>query len=125
MGPFAQPSIMFRKDHIIMVGAYREEYAVAQDIDLYFRILFSGYKGVNLPISLVKYRKHGRSTDRYHRQKGKLSFKLKKEMIKKFNLKLSLKEKMSMYVHFILDMTLTFSQKRMVEVFMKKIITAF
>ena len=121
MGPFVQPSTMFRKDRIMAIGAYREKYTVTQDIDLYFRILFSGLKGANLPIPLVKFRKHGNSTDRYYRKKGKTSFRLKKEMIKKFSLKLSLKEKISMYIHFVLDMTLTFEQKVWLEKIIKKI----
>lgn len=120
--PFLQPTIMFRKKHVLEVGAYRVEYTRVEDIDLYYRLLFSGYQGANLPLNLVKYRKHKNSSDIHHKEKGIASLRLKREMIKKFNLKLSLIEKLSMYVHYFLDTTLTHKQKKVVENFIKKII---
>lgn len=118
--PHAQPAIMFRKDIINKIGNYREEYPFCQDIDLYFRVIFSGYKTNNIPEYLLKYRKHSNSTDKYSKQKGILSFQLKKEMIKKFNLKLDFKDYVSMYIHYILDRSLAIEQKSKIESFVKK-----
>ncbi len=62
--PIVHSSIMFRKDAILKVGGYREIYAWAEDLDLYFR-LNKFYDLVNLQSCLTNYRIYsGQSTSR-------------------------------------------------------------
>ncbi|MEJ2617321.1 MAG: glycosyltransferase [Ignavibacteriaceae bacterium] len=49
------PSIMVKKSSILKIGGYRK-YEVAQDLDLYFRMLISGAKFYNIQEYLLKYR---------------------------------------------------------------------
>jgi glycosyltransferase involved in cell wall biosynthesis len=62
--PIVHSSIMFRKDAILAVGGYKEIYAWAEDLDLYFR-LNKFYDLVNLQSFLTNYRIYsGQSTSR-------------------------------------------------------------
>lgn len=53
--PFAQPSVMIRNSVLDRAGMYDQRYAVAEDLDLWFRILEHS-KGHNLNDVLLKYR---------------------------------------------------------------------
>lgn len=62
--PIVHSSIMFRKNIILGVGGYKEIYAWAEDLDLYFR-LNKLYDLVNLQSCLTNYRIYpGQSTSR-------------------------------------------------------------
>ncbi len=50
-------SVMIRKDSILEVGGYREQYSTAEDLDLWLRLAERG-RLANLPEALVKYRTH-------------------------------------------------------------------
>ena len=52
---FAHPSVMFDKDAIVKVGLYDEQYSVAQDYDLWFRVI-QRWNVANLDEYLLKYR---------------------------------------------------------------------
>lgn len=52
------PTTMFRKDEIIKLGAYNEQYRFAQDYDLWSRILEKEYLISNIEEPLMKYRLH-------------------------------------------------------------------
>lgn len=53
----AHPSVMYRRSAVIAVGGYRQEYAPAEDLDLWLRIL-EHYKIANIDNILVQYRRH-------------------------------------------------------------------
>lgn len=122
-GPHIQPSIMFRKDIIQKVGLYREQYPLIEDIDLYFRLIFSGYKTDNIPEYLLKYRVHPDSTNKYYKEKNRIGFELKWEIQKKLHLKYTFTEFISIYIHYILGLLFTFEQKTKIEKMIKHLIT--
>ena len=51
------PSIMMKRDAVLKVGAYREDYQFAEDMDLLLRLAETG-KLANLPEVLIEYRHH-------------------------------------------------------------------
>jgi glycosyltransferase involved in cell wall biosynthesis len=54
------PSVMLRRDAVINIGMYREEYCYSEDLDLFLRLAEVG-RLVNLPEVLLEYRHHVRS----------------------------------------------------------------
>lgn len=54
-------SVMFRRDAVVKAGKYRDLFPVAEDYDLYLRLLGLGELGV-LPQQLVQYRRHDTQT---------------------------------------------------------------
>lgn len=65
--PFNHPSVMYKKTHILSIGGYGE-FRRNQDLDLFGRLLYNGYKAININESLVLYRV---SKDVYKRRKSK------------------------------------------------------
>ena len=122
-GPHIHPTIMFRKSVVKKVGSYRKKYTFVEDIDLYYRLIFAGYKTDNIPEYLFKYRVHSLSTNIFFKEKNWKSFKLKWEIQKKFKLKFSLTEIVSIYLHYILGLLFSFEQKTKIERLVKKLIS--
>jgi glycosyltransferase involved in cell wall biosynthesis len=58
--PICHPSAMMRREPTLRVGGYDEQFAVAQDLDLWLRLGEVG-KMASLPQTLVKYRLHPKS----------------------------------------------------------------
>lgn len=56
--PFAHPTVIFHKEHVIKTGGYREKYRTGQDYDLWARLQKEG-KFANINEPLLKYRIHG------------------------------------------------------------------
>jgi glycosyltransferase involved in cell wall biosynthesis len=54
----AHPTVMYRSSIIKDLGGYNENYYIAQDYDLWLRIIDQGYDIVNLPEFLCLYRQH-------------------------------------------------------------------
>jgi glycosyltransferase involved in cell wall biosynthesis len=55
--PFANPSVMFRKQVVCKeLGGYDENATFAEDYEIWLRLLINNYKAANLPETLVKYR---------------------------------------------------------------------
>lgn len=75
-----------------------------------------------MPQYLLKYRVHSDSSDKYFKEKGTTSLRLKKSIIKEFNLKLNFVDRLSMYGHFMLDMVLPARLKRRVETMVKSVV---
>jgi glycosyltransferase involved in cell wall biosynthesis len=121
-GPHIHPTIMFRKKVIQKIGNYREKYLFVEDIDLYYRLIFAGYKTDNIPEYLFKYRVHPLSTNRFFKEKNQKSFQLKWETQKQFNLHYTALEIVSIYIHYILGIMLSYKQKTLLERFVKKFI---
>jgi glycosyltransferase involved in cell wall biosynthesis len=118
-GPHRHPTVMFRKGIIEKIGRYRKEYELIEDVDLYFRLILSGYKTDNIPTSLLKYRVHPEASDKRFKEKGMLSFRLKKEIVKELNVRLGPINYGSIYVHYLLDRCLSVKRKHQVESFIK------
>jgi glycosyltransferase involved in cell wall biosynthesis len=55
----SHPSVMFRKDIVLQVGGYDEEFHIAQDFDLWLRLAMAGFDARIIPELLVSYRFHG------------------------------------------------------------------
>ena len=55
--PFVHPGTMFRRDDVLAVGGYDEDYGTTQDRDLWWRLSTRG-KFANLPEVLLHYRVH-------------------------------------------------------------------
>src|SRR5262249_13334246 len=51
------PSVMMRKDAIVQIGGYREQYQFAEDLDLFLRMAEIG-RLANLSEALLEYRQH-------------------------------------------------------------------
>jgi glycosyltransferase involved in cell wall biosynthesis len=58
-----QPVAMLRRDAILAVGGYREQYSGTEDLDLCLRLTEHG-RAANLPQTLLDYRQHLASTNR-------------------------------------------------------------
>lgn len=120
--PFIHPTIMIRKDVFKKVGFYKEECFWCEDIDLWYRIIFSGYEVANIPQYLYQYRITDNSVVfKYARQVALKNFRLRKEAIKEFKLKPSLKEYFFMYLHLFLGLILTGRQKEKLQNLYKKL----
>jgi len=118
---FIHPSVMI-KSSVMKEYLYREEYLFCEDYDLWFRLIYNDNKWTNIDEIILKYRKHSQSSSKNSKLIAKRNFKLRKEAIKKYNLKLSMKEYIWMYVHYILWIILSWKQKEKLEKFIKKII---
>ncbi len=120
-GPHRHPTIMFRKQAVESIGGYRD-YDVCQDVDLYFRLILSGFVTDNIQLPLVKYRVHPESSDKRFKEKGATSFRIKKSVIEEFGVRLSAVERASMYMHYMLDSLLSARRKHQVETFAKVLV---
>jgi glycosyltransferase involved in cell wall biosynthesis len=103
-GPFLHPTVMYRKDAIKAVGMYKKEFFVCEDLDMFLRLLYSGYAGANIPKFLLNYRKHSLSTDKQSATKAKLGLKLKKDIIEEFKLKPSVARAFFIYAGYWLEL---------------------
>lgn len=64
--PFIHPTVMFRKDIFIKVGAYKPFFKHIEDYELWTRIVFS-YRASNLQKVLLEYRVHDdQITKKFH-----------------------------------------------------------
>lgn len=117
--PHRYPTIMFRKAAVEAVGRYRKEYEHVEDIDLYFRLILSGYRTDNIPRALLKYRVHPQASDRYFAEKARLSLKLKRDNFRQFDAKIGALNYISMYSHYALDISLGAERKHEVETLVK------
>lgn len=61
-GALIHPSAVFRRAAINAVGGYRREFDLAEDLDLYFRLLAHGTLA-NLTLPLLRYRHHVSSSN--------------------------------------------------------------
>lgn len=58
------PSVMFRKEPVIAAGKYNEGFSLAEDYELWTRLLLRRCKFANIPEYLVKFRYHNKSSSR-------------------------------------------------------------
>lgn len=65
-----QPTVMARRDALLEVGGYLEDYPMAEDIDMWLRLGEIG-KLANIPDDLISYRIHSESVSGANRQQQK------------------------------------------------------
>lgn len=118
---FVHPTMMI-KAKIFKKYKYREKYLYCEDYDLWCRLIYEWYKWANIPEYLLYYRKHKNSSNKYAKIVAKRNFLMRREMIKIYDLELSIKEQLWMYAHFILWVILSWKQKEKLESIVKKII---
>lgn len=56
--PVGHPNVIYRKDIVMKIGKYDENYPTCQDLELWFRFYKYGYITDNVPQRLLKLRKH-------------------------------------------------------------------
>lgn len=56
VNPMIHPSTMFRKEKILNIGGYNEDYRTAQDYELWFRCIANNLKLANINKPLLQYR---------------------------------------------------------------------
>jgi glycosyltransferase involved in cell wall biosynthesis len=120
--PVQQPSVMFRKKVIVDVGGYNEKYYYRQDIDLWMRVVSSGYKISNIPKFLFRYRHYENSTSNNRLKGAMFYFQIQNEIIKNFNLKVKLGQYIIMYLQLLIGLLFSARHKQIIEGIYKKII---
>lgn len=118
--PFTHSSVMYRKDVVNSVGGYRHG-SVSEDMDLFYRILYSGYKGANIPEYLFSYRYHKNNClTRQHVWAALDNFKLRMSTIRKFKIKPTCFQWIMLYGQFFIGCVTTGPGRRTMEGFAKK-----
>lgn len=56
VNPLIHPSVMFRREAIVKLGGYNEQYRYAQDYALWYRCIAGGLRLANIPEPLIRYR---------------------------------------------------------------------
>ncbi|MFA5021559.1 MAG: glycosyltransferase [Patescibacteria group bacterium] len=120
--PLVHPATMFRKSIILQVGGYRNQYLYVEDIDLWYRLVYSGFKISNVSKFLLGYRYHKNSTANQAKANAKRAFKLRMETIKRFRLKISFKQYLLIYAQLIAGLILSGRQRQHLEGIYKKIV---
>jgi len=59
--PVIHPAVMIRKDILVSIGGYRDNFQAAEDYDLWLRLLRTGVRFENLPYPVIKLRKHDKN----------------------------------------------------------------
>jgi len=120
--PLLQPSVMYRKDVIKKIGGYREKFRHGQDMDLWLRVVYSGYKVTNIPEYLLKYRYHKNSTAHTSVKNAIGDYKMRKDAIKNFNIKIGIYNRILIYIQLIIGVCLSGRQRQNIEGLYKKIL---
>lgn len=119
-GPLIQPSVMFRKKIIQNLGGYRGVYIYGEDTELWYRIVYSGFKITNLPKYLLRYRYHGSNIVHDSKKIALYDLEIKKITIKNFKLKIGFKGYFFMYGQFLVEYFLSGRQRQFIEGTYKK-----
>ena len=112
---------MYRKSAILALGAYREEFAHGQDLDLWLRATYSGYKLSNIPEYLLRYRYHQHSTAHSSTSNAVRDFQMRKSIIRDFGVKLSAKQVFLVYAQLMVGVCFSGRQRQFLEGLYKKI----
>lgn len=95
-------TVLIKKNVFEEVGLYDDRYDYTEDLELFHRIVFSGYKAYNLPEYLYYYRYHDNNAFRKKSKRQALNnFLIRKESIKKYSLNVGWKGYFYMYFLFI------------------------
>lgn len=118
--PVVHPAVMYRKSVINQLGGYRQQYIYVEDIDLWYRVGYSGHNISNVPKFLLKYRYHVGSTAHQPKANAKKAFELRNETVKFFKLKLSLSQQFLIGVQFLVGILLSGRARQSIEGWYKK-----
>jgi len=118
--PVVHPSVMFRKKAVVEVGGYRDEYIYVEDVDLWYRLVYSGKKISNVSEFLLRYRYHSGSTAHNAKANALRAYKLRRQTIKDFKLNLSLRNLFLVYVQLLVGVTLPGRGRQFLEGIYKK-----
>ncbi len=120
--PLVHPAAMYRRDIIAKVGGYRQQYLYNEDIDLWYRLIGNGYAISNVPEYLLRYRYHGASTAHRAAQNAKQLYRLRKETIQTFKLRVSMYMRALIFIQLFAGIVLTGRQRQMLEGVYKKLV---
>jgi glycosyltransferase involved in cell wall biosynthesis len=116
------PSVMYRKGIILKIGGYRH-LEKGEDIDLWYRLVYSGYKVSNIPEYLLRYRIHSNShtvSSGGNRKSALRQLALRRETIRKFHLSLRFKDIIFIVTFFTMGMILSDTSQKKLEGLYKK-----
>lgn len=119
---FLHPLVMYRKKDIIDAGLYREQFNLVEDNDLYLRLFFGDYKGVNLDSILLKYRKHSNSTDKFFKIKMWRLFKMRIELLRENKTQADIKKYLYTFANLILGLIVTSRMRNGIVIFLKNLL---
>lgn len=114
------PTTMYRKKPVLDIGKYRKKYLHTEDLDLWYRLVYSGCNVSNIPEFLLKYRIHSNSCTKYGRKKVFKQMQSRIYAIKKYKIKLRFKDYYFILIHFITGLILSGKMKQRLEGFYKK-----
>ena len=77
--PLAHPTVMMRRDIIDQGFLYDEEFAKAEDLELWLRLMKNNYKIYNLQESLLKYRLIGNYSDKRFGENFEYNFRARRK----------------------------------------------
>jgi glycosyltransferase involved in cell wall biosynthesis len=113
--PFTHPAVMFRKKAVTDVGGYRNNFS-AEDMDLWFRLIYSGHNGANVPEYLLAYRHHANNVvAQKNRAVSFNDFHLRRETIRTFGLRLRFRQFIMLYGQLFAGVFLTGRGRQRVE----------
>jgi hypothetical protein len=122
--PLVHPAVMFRKSAVEGLGGYSLDYSRAQDMHLWLRAIYSGYRISNVPKYLLSYRFHSLSTVHDAKKNALNDFRLRQAVVKEFGVKLTMKQRIHVFLQFFVGYVLTGNQRRWLEGVYKKIFYA-
>lgn len=113
--PLVHATVLFRKQAIEAVGAYRSEHLYCEDLDLFYRLVYSGYEISNVPEFLYQYRYHENSVAHKSKIVAKKLFRLRQKTIKDFHLRLNLLQHTMMYLQYVIGVIFSGRQRQAIE----------
>lgn len=119
--PLVHASTMFRKSAVVDVGKYWQEHLYCEDLDLFYRLVFSGYKLANIPEYLYQYRYHENSVAHQSKTVAKKLYQLRQKTIKEFGLKIRFKVKFLIYLQYLVGVIFSGRQRQYLEGLYKNI----
>ena len=119
--PVVHASLMCCKKDILAVGGYRDKYLYCEDLDLFYRLVYSGYVLGNIPEFLYQYRYHLGSVAHRSRLLAKRLFNLRIETISNFKLKISFLQKLMIFAQYLVGVSLSGRARQTLEGLYKKI----
>ncbi|NUM25234.1 MAG: glycosyltransferase [Candidatus Buchananbacteria bacterium] len=119
--PVVHASLLYRKSAVLALGGYRDKYLYCEDIDLFYRLVYSGHILANIPEFLYYYRYHHDSVAHRSKLLAKKMLLLRHETITSFSLKVPRKQWLMIYLQYFIGIGLSGRQRQMFEGWYKKI----
>ncbi len=117
-------TILCKRSVLLALKWYREAYRWCEDTDLFMRMFFSWYRGVNIPEYLYMYRIHdNNSVATMDIKKARKLLILQKEIMHQYRYSPSLKEYIVMYGYFVVRVLLPGHLIKKIEGTIKKLLT--